>query len=191
MIVMSGAKVENGQGGTQDPLVVYPRRWKLALFALGALLFVVAGLVIGLAAGWRPNVVIVLVTYLGVPFFGFCFLYLSYRFAVRKPAVVVSEEGILDNATYLGAGMIGWEEIRAVRTSLFGTQRMLVIVPKDEAAILARQKLVKRLFMRMNKRLVNYIICIPENILPMTREELLEEIKRYRKMRRTRGRDEP
>lgn len=186
-----GAEVGAGRGGTGDRLVVYPRRWKLALLACGALGFVLAGLVIGYAAGWRPNPVTAVATYVAVPFFGYCFLDLVYRLAVRRPAVVVSEEGILDNATALGAGMIRWEEVRGVRATSFGAQRMVAIVPKDEAALLARQNPAKRLLMRANKSLANYIVCIPESTLPMTREELLEEIGRYRRMRRARGRNRP
>jgi len=188
---MRGAKVETGRGGTQDRLVVYPRRWKLALLACGALAFVLAGLVIGYAAGWRPSVLTVVATYAAVPFFGYCFLYLLYRLAVRTPSLVVSAEGILDNATALGAGMVRWEEVREVRATSFGTRRMVVIVPKDEAAILARQNPAKRLLMRANKRLANYVIGIPEDTLPMTREELLDEIKWYRRLARTRGRGGP
>jgi hypothetical protein len=188
---MSEATVEKSQGGTQDRLVVYPRRWKMALLACGALGFVLAGLVIGYAAGWRPNLATAIATYVGVPFFGYCFLYLLFRLAIRKPSVVVSAEGVLDNATAVGAGMIRWEEVREVRATSFGAQRMVAIVPKDEAAILARQNPARRFLMRTNKRLAGYVVCIPENTLPMTREELLEEIKRYRRMRRAMGRDKP
>jgi hypothetical protein len=66
-----------------------------------------------------------------------------------------------------------------------------VIVPKDEAALLARQNPVKRLLMRANKGLAGYVVCIPENALPMTSEDLLGEIKHYRKLRRTGDRGEP
>jgi hypothetical protein len=178
-------------GAAEARLVVYPRRGKLALLALGALAFVISGLVIGAAASWRPYPVTVVATYVGVPFFGFCLLHLLSRLVVRRPAVVVSEEGIWDNATALGVGMIRWEEVRDVRATSFGTHRMVAIVPKDDAAILARQPPPKRLAMRMNKRLATYLICIPEQTLPMTREELLAEIKRYRAMRRSRGRTRP
>lgn len=160
------------------------------LLALGALSFVTAGLVIGSAGGWRASSTVLVATYLGVPFFGLCFLYLIYRLGVPKPAVVVSTEGILDNATALGVGMIRWDEIREVRATSVGTERMIAIVPKDEAVILARQNPVKRLFLRMNKGIANYIVCIPESVLPMTREELLGELRRYRRIRRTKDQDE-
>jgi hypothetical protein len=188
---MRAAKVEQGRGGTEDQLVIYPRRWKPALFTCGALVFVLAGIAIGLGSDWRASPGVVVASYMGVPFFGFCFLYLVSRLVARKPAVIVSEVGILDNATALGAGMIRWDEVRDVRVTPFGTERMLVIVPKDEAALLARQHPIKRLFMRMNKSLANAIVCIPQNILPMMCEELRDEIRRYRKMRRSRGRNQP
>ncbi len=64
-------EIEEGQGGAGDPLVVYPRRWKLALLALAALAFVFLGLWIGgLFGRAQASIGIVIVTtYVGVPFF--------------------------------------------------------------------------------------------------------------------------
>ncbi len=177
-----GGVLDSGPGVGEPAFVVYPRRWKLALFASGSLAFVLAGLWIGGVFGGarRSTAIIVVATYVGVPFFALCFLYLLFRLVVRKPSVVVSEEGVLDNASALGAGMIRWEEIKDVRSRLFGTQRMIVIVLRDEQPILARQNPVKRFFMLLNKRLIGYAINIPENTLPLPAEELIREIKRYR-----------
>lgn len=182
---MEGESITGNQGGTEDRLVIYPRRWKLALLALGALAFVFTGLWIGgLFGGPKAGLgMVVVATYVGVPVFGLCFVYALYRLVVRKPALVVSREGILDNASALGAGMIRWEEIREVRSCHFGTQRMLVIVPRDEGAILARQNPAKRLLMLVNKSLAGYAVNIPQNVLPMSDGDVIEEIKRYRKTR--------
>lgn len=188
---MRDMAVERERKETTDPIVIYPRRWKLVLFACGALGFTLAGLAIGLASDWRTTPTVVVATYIGVPFFGFGFLYLTFRLVVRKPALVVSDEGILDNASAVGAGLIRWDEVKDIRATSFGAERMLVIVPKDEAAILARQNLVKRLVMRMNKSLSGYIVCIPGNILPMPCDELRDEIKHYWKAWRSRARARP
>lgn len=186
--IVSNLTVEHGPSETEDRIVIYPRRWKQVLFALGALVFVVAGFLIGVANGWQGNLGVLVAIYVGVPFFGLCFLYLIFRIAVPRPALIVSDEGILDNASVVGAGLIRWDEVKDIRATSFGTERVLVIVPKDETTILARQNPVKRRLMRMNKSLANCIVCIPGNILPMTCEELRDQIRQYRKARRRRRR---
>lgn len=183
---MNDMTITHGQDGIDDRIAIYPRRWKMVLFAIGALLFVIAGLAIGLAGSWEATAAVVIATYAGVPFFGFGFLYFLYRFIIPKPALIVNDEGILDNASVVTAGLILWEEIKDIRATSFGTERMLVILPKDDEAILARQNPVKRLLMRMNRQLGGYIVWIPGNILPMSCEALRDEIKGFRKARRSR-----
>ncbi len=49
---------------------------------------------------------------------------------------------------------------------------MLVIVPKDSDAILARQNWIKKRLLRMNLRLGYPLINIPQVILPVTVDQL-------------------
>lgn len=149
--------------------------------ALAAAGFVSVGLFVGffseiIEVGFG---IIILVTYIGVPFFGLGLIYFLYRLVVRKPALVVSAEGIYDNASALSAGQLRWEEIELVCPYSFGSQRMLGITLKDEQAVLARQNFLKRLLMRVNKNLAGYLINLPQSSLPMTADELMPEINRY------------
>lgn len=176
--------------GTEQSLVVYPRRWKLAQMALGASALVLVGLfivffseVIEVRAGIIIIIVAYVVAYIGVPFFGVGLIYLLYRLVVRKPALVVSAEGIYDNASALSAGQLRWEEIELVCPYSFGSQRMLGITLKEEQAVLARQNSLKRPLMRVNKHLAGYPINLPQNSLPMTVDELMPDINRYRNNR--------
>lgn len=168
-------------GGAGDRLVVYQRRWKLVLFALYSLVFVVLGLWIGgfFSSVEAPLGLVIAATYVGVPLFGLCLLYWVYGLVVRKPALVLSEEGILDNASAIGAGMIRWEEIKDLYTFQYGRESLIGIVPTDEEAILARQTLARRLIMRINKRLVGSSINIPRNTLRISDIELFNSMKSY------------
>lgn len=176
-------RTNNTSGAAEGQLVIYPRRWKLLLFAMGALAFVLGAFWIGgfLGEVYTNPAVAAIATYAGIPFFGFCFVYLLYRLIVRKPALVVSEEGIQDNVSALSAGMIRWEEIKAVRTRWFGTQQMIVIALKDEQTFLSHQNPVKRVLMRANRSLIGYVVNIPQNILPVPADEVVREIKRYQR----------
>lgn len=169
----------------EDRIVVYPSRWKLLLLALGALLFVVFGCLIGL--GWldAPLDQVIIAAYVGVPFFGLCFAYLVYRLISPKPSLIVDERGIYDNASALGAGWIRWEEIEEMYAFEYRGQTMLGIIPKDEEEILGRLSLLKRSVMRINTALpgVECPVNIPQTALPITIEELLQRIERFRAKR--------
>lgn len=167
-----------GAGGR---LVVYPSRAKLVLYALGALAFVIAGLWLGGFIGDMdlPFGLVVITTYIGVPFFGLCLLYVLYRLVVRKPSLIVSEEGIVDNASATGAGPVGWDEMAEIRPTDVSGKAMLGIVPHDEERILARQNPIKRAIMSINRNMTGFVILIPENALPMSIDELLAAIQRF------------
>ena len=171
------------QTSAEGRLVVYPSRVKLVLLALGALVFIVAGLWLGGVFGDLdlPLGLVVITTYIGVPFFGLCLVYILYRLVVRKPSLVVSEEGIVDNASATGAGPIGWDEVAEIQPTNVSGKPMLGIVPHDEEQILARQNLIKRSIMSINRNMTGFVILIPENALPMSIDDLLVEIKRYRR----------
>ena len=113
-----------------------------------------------------------------MPFFGFCLAYALYRLARRKPSLVVDEEGIFDNASALGAGMIRWEEIREMYTFVFRGQTTIGMALTDEDAVLARQNPLKRGLMSVNRGLAGSVVNIPQSVLPMPAEELLREIGR-------------
>lgn len=169
------------QTGAEDRLVIYPSRGKLALLALGALAFVVAGLWLGGVFGDMDlsQGLVVITTYIGVPFFGLCLVYLLYRLVVRKPALIVSAEGIVDNASATGAGPVGWDEMHEILPTEVSGKPMLGIVPRDEEQILDRQNPLKRFIMSVNRNMTGFVILIPETALPMSIDELLGEIQRF------------
>jgi hypothetical protein len=162
-----------------DDVVIYQRKLKTLLIAAVSLLFVAIGFYLadGLDAMRLPLWVIVVTSYVGIPFFGLCFVYALYRLLSPKAAVVISREGIFDNASAVGAGMLKWEEIAEIYTYDFMRQRMLGIVPKDAEAVIARQPLFKRILARLNRGLVQAPFNIPQNTLSIPVDELLKKIE--------------
>src|SRR4026208_2291892 len=162
-----------------DDFVLYPKRTKLLLLAAGALMFVVLGIYLAQnqesmgVSLWK----VIIASYVGVPFFSLCLVYAIYRLAVRRPAVVVNHEGIFDNASVAGAGLLRWEEIANIFPYDYMGQRMLGINLVNEAAILARQPAIKRALTRMNKKIAAPF-AIPQNPLPISVGELLVEIRK-------------
>jgi hypothetical protein len=121
------------------------------------------------------------VCYLGIVFFSGSFGYALYRLFIPKPAVIISREGIFDNASAVGAGMLRWEEIAEIFPYELMGQRMLGIVPIDEEAIINRQSPIKRVLARMNKGLSAATFNIPQSVLPISIDELLVNIQNRRR----------
>ena len=173
-----------------NEVAIYPKKLKLLTIALGALLFVIFGFYLAQnrvameLALWK----IIITSYVGIPFFGLCLVYAIYRLLMPKPAVVISDEGIFDNASAVGAGMLRWEEIADVFAYDFMGQRMLGIIPVNEEVVLGRQSRLKRVMAKMNKGIAEAPFNIPQNVLPISVDELLtrvEERRRYPPVGRT------
>jgi hypothetical protein len=167
-----------------NEVAIYPKKVKLLTIAVGALLFVIFGFYLAQnrvameLALWK----VIVISYVGIPFFGLCLVYAIYRLLMPKPAVVISDEGIFDNASAVGAGMLRWEEIADVFAYEFMGQRMLGIIPVNEEIVLGRQSRLKRVMAKMNKGIAEAPFNIPQNVLPISVDELLtrvEERRRY------------
>ncbi len=108
-----------------------------------------------------------------------CALLLFYRLLVPKPALIIDNEGIVDNASAIvaGIGMIHWSEIAAVL--LYGNARhsYLVIVPHDMRTLQARQNVLSRAFANVFTRALPSPISIPEWLLTMPAAEVLAQIR--------------
>ena len=153
-------------------IILYPRRWKMALIALGRLLFVLcAPLLWGTVDTFFRAVAVA-----DVLFFGFCAVFALSRLLKPRPSLVLDQRRVTDNASATGAGFIAWEEIAAVGLTDFGTNRFLVIIPYDTQAILTRQPLFKRKVMAANMGLVGSPVTIPGHTT-MPLEEIMRHVQ--------------
>ena len=117
------------------------------------------------------------VGFAGVTFFGACGAYALSRIAKPTPAVVINRHGILDNASAVAVGFIGWDEIDQLREYRFKNQVFLGIVPTNLEVILARQPAWKRAAIKANLRLGVAPVNIPQAVLPLSVSNLLSEIE--------------
>ncbi len=172
-----------------EDIVIYSSKRYLLAMAAGCLLFAVASIypiIYGYNISGRDalgeffRLITPEIFYLAAPLSGLGFIYASYRLLKPTPAVIISREGIFDNASALGAGLIRWEEIKSVFIYAVMNNPFLGIVPVNIEPILARQSGIKRFFFRMNKGMTSAPFAIPQGGLPMTVEELLAKIELYR-----------
>ena len=118
--------------------------------------------------------------YIGAPVFSFALIYLGFRLLKPAPSVIINQEGIVDNTSVFGAGLIRWEEIEGMFIYTVMDNAFLGIVPVNLEAVLARQPTMKRFLFRMNKGMAQAPFAISGGGLPMSIEELFSKIESYR-----------
>jgi hypothetical protein len=176
------AKLKNVVEG-QNRIILYPTRARFLLVAFGSLIFVFLGSTI---RSWSDQVPVpswftAIASYLAMGFFGLCFVYAVYRLVVRKPSLILSREGILDNASAVSAGFVRWEEVDRIFYSSMMNQEFVSIALKDTEGFLGRIGGVKATLMRANVGLVGAPINLPANALAVSSAELLKLIQDFRK----------
>ncbi len=160
----------------QDELVIPASRVKLIALAFGAGVFVIMGAwMLSVASDEGPRFTAYGLA--AVVFFGLCGLYAVRRLVRPEPAVIINRDGIVDNASALGVGLIRWNEIVRLREYRFKNQTFLGILPTDLDRLLAQQSAFKRTAIRANVALGADPINIPQVVLPMRVADLLREIE--------------
>jgi hypothetical protein len=160
------------------PFIVYPKRRRIFIYSLVSLFFVALGVMFLYIASIAYGDVWVLrvVGIISIVFFGFCLLYYVYSFLSKKPSVIINDEGIQDNSSFLAAGMIKWEEILDIQWVNYQGQVFLGLVTHDPLLIINRTKGFKKVINKINQRMVVTQVNIPVRILACTPDQLVHEI---------------
>ena len=163
---------------SRGDIVIYPSRIKLVGVLLLCALFCLmsAWLFDRWWSAGRPIEPIPIVALLGFLMGVASGIYAFFRLVVRRPAVVLSTEGLYDNASGVAAGFVPWESIDAMLLYRQQNQTFLGAVPRDVPAFLAAQNRLKRAILRGSLRLGAPPIAIPQSALPMPARELAQQI---------------
>jgi hypothetical protein len=165
-----------GAPGTPDHRVeIYTGRLALVVLTLGALAFS-AVCAFGLTVGGL-SVLQTVGLAVGVPFFGAVALVTGRRLLVRRPVLVLADDGLHDHAS--GVGLVPWSEITGFSIVTVRGQRMLGVDVVDRDALLARVGPLRRGAVRANLRMGAPPVTIPQTVLPMSVEELFAQIREY------------
>lgn len=161
------------------PIVEYPDRKRMFLFAFGSLVFVLLGgwMIFSGIRGEEP-LLIAVVGLAAVLFFGLTLLFFLYHLVKRQPTLRVDEEGLLDTSSLVAGGLIAWGEISELKLYTYHGQTFIGINLHDADAYLARQSGLKRLLMRVNKGLVQAHVNIAQPGIATPLHVLYEEVKR-------------
>jgi len=124
---------------------------------------------------------------------GWTLLYFGYWALTTQPLLLVNEIGITDNGSFVGFGMIRWEEVRVLvvyaRSQRIGTtantylstaNTYLCIVPEHEHILVSRLSLWRKLVYHTlwMRRWGPSPVMIPHALLPLPPKDLCERIIR-------------
>lgn len=160
---------------------VYAKKGRMVLLGFGALVFVLLGILfIVLApeaeAGERGMLTVIGIV--SIVFFGFCLVLYLKKLFDRSPMLIISKEGITDQATYTPAGLIRWEDIKDIQALRMFNQDFLCIFTHDPDLIMRRYTGFQRMLVKMNKGLSPAQAHIPLKMLKCSLPALMEEINK-------------
>jgi len=160
---------------SEDRIVIRSSRTKLILVVVGALLFVVLGvLLITMADDQNRHspIYVKTVSVVCIAFFGLCAVVGLVKLFDGAPGLVLDRQGIIDNSSALGAGRVDWREIQDVRAVTISGQKFLAFYVEDPGRFLNKGNVVMRLFLKMNYRMYGSPIFISSHSLKVNFEEL-------------------
>ena len=159
----------------KEEVVIMEKKGRMIMLAIGSLVFVGLGFLI-LAAEFEEPFWPTIAAIISIVFFGLCFLYYVKTIIGGKPALIISNEGILDRSSYVAGGFIRWDEMESMGFVQFSGQTFLGIFTIDPDLVINRSSGMKKKLMQANKKLVQSQVNIPVKNLAISPEELINTI---------------
>ena len=116
---------------------------------------------------------------LAIGLFGLLALFLFRKLFDKKPGLVFSDSGIVDNASAVAAGFIPWSEVIGSRIFEMPQQKMLIIMVKEPEKYIERGNAVKRKLNQANHNMCGSPISISANSLKIDFAELHSLFDQY------------
>ena len=152
---------------------------KLTLMTIGSLAFVVIGIWFVfdparfISIVCRSTTKIFISGLASILFFGFVGFSLFKKLFDKKPGLIISNKGIVDNSSGLSAGFIPWSDIKEIKETVFANQKFINLLVKNPKHYFDRQpSRLKRWLMERNYKWFGAAIGISANGLNYNYDEL-------------------
>jgi hypothetical protein len=174
---------------SNDERIIKTSKRKIVLLLLGACVFVAIGIWMfsrddaSIQSGRSMNDPM-LVHGLGlvaIVFFGIFGLVGLKKLFDNKPALILNNSGVIDNASSVSAGFIPWSDVVGARIVNVQKQKILVINVRDPEEYIARGNLLKQTLNKANYNMVGSPISISANVLAMNFSELTSLFDQYQR----------
>ncbi len=152
---------------------------KLTLRTIGSIAFVVIGTWFVLNPSrflsfiCRSTTIIFISGLASILFFGFVGFYLFKKLFDKKPGLIISNKGIVDNSGGLSAGFIPWSDIKEIKETIIANQKFISVIVKNPNHYIDRQSTrFKRWLMERNYKWYGSAIGISATGLKYNYDEL-------------------
>ncbi|MBF9219639.1 STM3941 family protein [Hymenobacter ruricola] len=164
-----------------SPVSIALSKRKLTYSLLGAFVFMALGLWFSLRpTDWLGNPFLHTPGWirafglLALTFFGILAFFVLKKMRDPNPGLVVTAEGLVDNASGLVGGLIPWADVAGIRELELMGQKMVMVMLRDPEAYISRQpNPFKRQLMNTNFKSYGSPINISANALEYSYPELL------------------
>lgn len=155
--------------------------------AMGVLLTVFIVLfIMAYSKGWSlvhvipifDNFFILITLGLAIVGFGFAFYWMMARTDASKPALVLENDGYIDNAGLIKGHKFLYKDIDRFEDKTVSMNRCIVVYLKDVDAFLAAQTGIKKKLMQSSFKQMGSPISIPARAFEMKLEDLLAELNK-------------
>lgn len=166
-----------------DKFIVFPKIGRMISLGFGSLVFVCVGIGLYMIAEKVGDIELLWLKIIGIIsiiIFGLCLLFYIKILINRKPALIVTDEGIIDHSSYIGAGMVKWKQIEHIDFINYGGQVFLGIYTYDPELIISRTNGFKSILNKINRRLLPTQVNIPVKNLNCSVDELVDQINGHR-----------
>jgi hypothetical protein len=163
-----------------DRLEIPLKRMKLLGHCLGALGFVALGVFFIREPG-RHGLWAQLIGAVSVAFFGAVGAAILFRLMRPGPAILIDDDGILDDASGVSLGRIRWDQVGEIQEYRVNDQAFLGIRLKDLDVLIAQQPFWKRRLVRANLQMGAAAVNIPQASLGIKLSELRREIEQRKR----------
>lgn len=160
-------------------LVYFPSKKKLIGLALLAAMFVVFGgvfIAVGLSTAIN-SIFLLILGFVCVTFFGFSLVYMLGRLINKKPSIILTDDGIVDDSSFISGGSLKWTEIEDILLFKYMGKDFIGLKLYDLNSYMAKQSVWKRLFMNVNNRMVHAPINIAGSTLTIPLMDLFNKME--------------
>jgi len=160
--------------GEPERLVAYTSRRQSVIMIVLSLVMTGAS-VLCLTAGPRGG----LVGLLGLIFFGGATFWFATRMAEHRPSLILDANGLLDQASLGGVGLVPWYEVVELKYQMLQGSTVLSVFVRNPNLLLARQSPLKRRLNATSARMLGTPVNIPLAAVDVPRDELVAAIQAW------------
>ena len=168
--------IENGR------IIIKKSVIRTLLLLLGSIGFVIAGILFVI---FEISLVVTVVGYISIIFFGLCGIFYIKELFCQKPAFIVDENGITDNSSSISIGFIPWQDIEGVYLNHVLSESFIRVDINNEQHYLNKASSFKRKMMQANISLGSGLVNINLNTTKVKPAKIIYDIeelfKKYKK----------